>query len=248
LNLITPHGYPEYACNQSNKYYSPIKISRDMGENTIDNYGWTSAQAPHSCGYITPRILKILKELRVQRVLDVGAGNGKLCSELSRLGYQAVGIEHDKQGVEIARMNFPKIPFYNFGVQDNPADLLAQETSFDAVVSTEVVEHLFSPHLLPIYARGVLREGGFLVLTTPYHGYLKNLVLSVLNKWDSHHTPLWHGGHIKFWSRATLGKLIREHGFNVIGFSGVGRFPYLWKSMILIGQKKATSLATDHIK
>lgn len=219
-----------------------------MSENVVDNYGWTSAIAPHAHGYITPRILKVLKALGVQRVLDVGSGNGKLCSELARSGYQAVGVEYDKQGVEIARRNFPGISFYNFGVQDDPARLLAQEEAFDAVVSTEVVEHLFSPHLLPIYARGVLREGGFLVLTTPYHGYLKNLVLSILNKWDRHHTALWHGGHIKFWSRATLTQLVGEHGFDVIGFSGVGRFPYLWKSMVLVGQKRATSPDMDRHK
>lgn len=213
-----------------------------MDENAVDNYGWSSAKAPHAHSYLTPTIIKVLKELGVRRVLDMGAGNGALCFELSRLGYQAVGVEYDKQGVEIARANFPGIPFYNFGVQDDPARLLAQEKIFDAVVSTEVVEHLFSPHLLPIYARGALREGGFLVLTTPYHGYLKNLVLSILNKWDTHHSPLWHGGHIKFWSRATLTRLIQEHGFEAIRFSGVGRFPYLWKSMVLVGRKKSVAL------
>jgi hypothetical protein len=48
---------------------------------------------------------------------------------------------------------------------------------------------------------------------------------------------LWHGGHIKFWSRATLSQLLRDNGFTVIDFSGVGRVPYLWKSMVLVAQK-----------
>lgn len=76
------------------------------------------------------------------------------------------------------------------------------------------------------------------MITTPYHGYLKNLVLTTLNKWDAHHMPLWHGGHIKFWSRRTLAMLLAENGFRVIGFSGVGRVPYLWKSMVLLAQKE----------
>lgn len=208
-----------------------------MADNVVDNYGWSSVDGPNSCGYITPKILSVLKELGVKRVLDLGSGNGKFCSELYRAGYEAVGVEYDKEGVNIARSNYPDVHFYNYGVQDDPADLLAQERSFDAVVSTEVIEHLFSPHLLPVYAKAVLRDGGYLIVSTPYHGYLKNLALSVLNKWDSHHTVLWHGGHIKFWSRATLTKLLEEKGFDVISFSGVGRYPYLWKSMVLIGQK-----------
>ena len=208
-----------------------------MSDNVVDNYGWSSSDNPRSCGYIVPRILSILRELGVQRVLDVGAGNGALCSELLREGYRVAGVEYDKQGVEVARSNYPSIPFYNLGVQDDPATLLEEEEPFDAVVSTEVVEHLFSPHLLPMFAKGVLREGGHLVVTTPYHGYIKNLALSLMNKWDDHHTPLWHGGHIKFWSRNTLAQLLHENGFMVVASSGVGRLPYLWKSMVVVARK-----------
>ena len=123
--------------------------------------------------------------------------------------------------------------FYNLGVQDDPDVVVAAEGLFDAVVSTEVIEHLFSPHLLPQFARALLRENGKLIVTTPYHGYLKNLALSVAGKWDHHHTALWHGGHIKFFSRTTLTKLLEENGFRVVAFHGVGRAPYLWKSMML---------------
>lgn len=208
-----------------------------MNENAVEDYGWSSDQGPQSCGYIAPRILAILRRLDVARVLDLGAGNGALCASMKAAGYEVVGVEYDKRGVEIAGRSHPGIPFYCFGVQDDPAELLAHEREFDVVVSTEVVEHLFSPHLLPIYARGVLRAGGYVVVTTPYHGYLKNLALSIFGHWDAHHTSLWHGGHIKFWSRATLSRLLSENGFRVVGFSGVGRVPFLWKSMILTGRK-----------
>jgi len=210
-----------------------------MTDNVVENYGWGSSEGPESCGYITPEIVSILKRLNVNRVMDLGAGNGKLCSVLANEGHQVVGVEYDKQGVEIASTKHSNIPFYNFGVQDNPVELMKSEQPFEAVVSTEVIEHLFSPHLLPIYAQGVLKNNGYLILTTPYHGYLKNLVLSILDKWDTHHTPLWHGGHIKFWSRKSLTQLLEDNGFRVTGFSGVGRFPYLWKSMVLVAQKQA---------
>lgn len=208
-----------------------------MGDNVVEDYGWSAAKTSPSCGYISPHILALLRQLGVTRILDLGAGNGVLCSQLASAGYQVVGVEYDKRGVEAARSSHPGIPFYKFGVQHDPAELLAHEQEFDAVVSTEVVEHLFSPQMLPLYARGVLRQGGYLLVTTPYHGYLKNLALSVLGKWDAHHSPLWHGGHIKFWSRATLEQLLSENGFRVVGFSGLGRLPYLWKSMALVAQK-----------
>lgn len=210
-------------------------------DNYLDDYGWSSEEGPYSCNYITPHILAILKIIGAKRILDIGSGNGKLCSEIHNEGYEVIGMEYDKRGVEIAQTNYPEIPFYSFGVQDSPSNLLKYEAMFDAVVSTEVIEHLFSPHLLPLYAKNVLIKGGFLIITTPYHGYIKNLFLSILNKWDSHHTPLLHGGHIKFWSKKTLSELLQEGGFSIIGFSGVGRIPFFWKSMILTGKTSVCS-------
>jgi len=208
-----------------------------MTENTVDDYGWHSAQQPRSTSYIAPKVKEILISVGARRVADLGAGNGGLCAAVAGMNLEIVGVEYDKCGLEIAKKAHPQIPFYNFGVQDDPAELLQLEAPFDAVISTEVVEHLFSPHLLPRYAHAVLNDNGYLVISTPYHGYLKNLVLSVFGKWDRHHTALWHGGHIKFWSRNTLTELLETNGFSVQQFFGVGRVPYLWKSMILVARK-----------
>jgi 2-polyprenyl-3-methyl-5-hydroxy-6-metoxy-1,4-benzoquinol methylase len=122
------------------------------------------------------------------------------------------------------------------GVYDNPEKI--EESNFDAVVSTEVVEHLFYPGELLRFAKAKLKPNGYILLTTPYHGYLKNLMLSVFNQWDKHHTPLWDGGHIKFWSKSTLSNLLNENNFEVKEFVGCGRIPYLWKSMLIAGQLK----------
>lgn len=210
-----------------------------MNDNVVDDYGWQDAKAPYSCGYIAPKLLEILRTLRPHRILDLGCGNGALCARLAEAGYHVTGVEYDKSGVATARRSHPEIQFHAFGVQDDPAELLAKTGhSFDTVISTEVIEHLFSPHLLPQYAYRVLDDNGCLIVTTPYHGYLKNLALSVLNKWDVHHGPLWCGGHIKFWSRRTLTRLLYENGFDVVEFHGIGRFPYLWKSMLLVARKR----------
>jgi hypothetical protein len=76
-------------------------------------------------------------------------------------------------------------------------------------------------------------NGGEIIISTPYHGYLKNLMLSVFNKWDKHLDPMWYGGHIKFWSRNTLSNALLNTGFANVEFKGCGRIPYFWKSMII---------------
>ena len=171
-------------------------------------------------------------------VLDVGCGNGALAAELMRDGYTVVGIDGDVGGIAIARTNHPGVRFEVATFDQDPVKLgTTADGRFDYVVSTEVVEHLYSPHELATFCFNALRPGGKLAISTPYHGYAKNLALSIFNKWDGHHTVDWHGGHIKFWSRRTLTRLLKQAGFTVTGFVGVGRVPFLWKSMILVAER-----------
>jgi 2-polyprenyl-3-methyl-5-hydroxy-6-metoxy-1,4-benzoquinol methylase len=170
------------------------------------------------------------------RVLDVGCGNGFLCGELLRRGCGVVGIDLSLQGIEIARRSHPRARFELLAADAQLLETLG-EPPFDLVVSTEVVEHLYSPRK---YARGcfdALKPGGRFICTTPYHGYFKNLVIALLGKWEAHANPLWDGGHIKLWSRRTLTHLLQETGFVNIRFRGAGRIPGLWMTMLMSGDK-----------
>ena len=139
------------------------------------SYGWSTAQAPHSCDYLATEVVAVIKRLGVSRVLDLGSGNGVLCGALAEAGVDIVGVERDQDGVDISRVGYPLVRFHRFAIEDDPAELLAAESLFDAVVSTEVIEHLYSPHLLPAYAATALTPSGRRILTTPHRGYLKNL-------------------------------------------------------------------------
>ena len=200
-------------------------------------YGWTP-EAPHSCAYLVDPVVALVRASGARRVLDLGCGNGHLCRRLRAEGFDVVGMEPDAEGAAQARRLAPGLRVHALGVDHAPADLLANEAPFDLVVSTEVVEHLYAPRRLPRFAAAVLVPRGQLLLTTPYHGYWKNLAIALAGRWDHHHTALWEGGHIKFFSRATLGRLLDEEGFDVTGFQGVGRLPGLWKSMIVAGRRR----------
>jgi hypothetical protein len=84
-------------------------------------------------------------------------------------------------------------------------------------------------------------KNGTLILSTPYHGYLKDVALAVSGRFDRHCDPLWDGGHIKFWSKATLGRLLTETGFEVEQWGGAGRLPRFWKSMIVVARMAQAS-------
>jgi len=211
-------------------------------EHTAAYVQWDYGQAPaQSHQYLLPVILELCPRLGSGvRVLDVGCGNGTMAGEFLKRGCTVVGIDLSRAGIGVAKRLFPA---GRFEIQAADDQLLGRlnEAPFDIVISTEVIEHLYDPNS---YARGcftAVKPGGRFICSTPYHGYFKNLFLSVLGKWDHHVDPLWVGGHIKLFSRVTLGRLLREAGFENIKFRGSGRLPLLWKSMVLSGDKAAAS-------
>jgi 2-polyprenyl-3-methyl-5-hydroxy-6-metoxy-1,4-benzoquinol methylase len=203
-----------------------------MGAPSYKDYGFCHAGESHMVPHLMPPILAFAGDLKPgARVLDVGCGNGFVSGIFLRLGCTVVGIDLSRQGIEWARRSYSQARFELMGAGPEMLQQLGEEP-FDIVVSTEVVEHLYSPREWAHGCFKALRPGGCLICSTPYHGYLKNLLISLLGKWDSHLDPLWEGGHIKLWSRRTLSALLTEAGFTGLEFRGAGRMPGVWMTMV----------------
>jgi 2-polyprenyl-3-methyl-5-hydroxy-6-metoxy-1,4-benzoquinol methylase len=168
-------------------------------------------------------------------LLDLGCGNGSLTARLADAGFSVTGAEHSESGLVQARAAFPNVTFVAQDInQPFPANFHA---SFDVVVAVEVIEHLWFPRALFQRAAEVLKPDGVLMITTPFHGYLKNLALAVTNKFDDHWHPYEDYGHVKFFSQKTLTAMAHEQGFRVTHFGRVGRVPVLAKSMIVVCER-----------
>jgi 2-polyprenyl-3-methyl-5-hydroxy-6-metoxy-1,4-benzoquinol methylase len=214
--------------------------SGSMSKTGYKDYGFESAAESHMHRHFLPQVFKFAGQLGPgTRVLDVGCGNGFTCGEFLRRGCKVVGIDLSEQGIALARTNFPEGRFEILGADQDILQNLAEEP-FDLVVSTEVVEHLYAPREWAAGCYAALRPGGTFICTTPYHGYLKNLLISFTGSWDKHANPLWDGGHIKLWSRRTLSALLAEAGFTDLRFTGAGRLPGLWMTMVFGATKPLT--------
>jgi 2-polyprenyl-3-methyl-5-hydroxy-6-metoxy-1,4-benzoquinol methylase len=175
----------------------------------------------------------------VETICDLGSGTGFLSSRLGELGYRVTGIDASDRLLAVATEQFAtaQVTFHHGVIGEDSLDALAPPGGFDLVISSDVVEHLFHPKSLVESAFRILRPGGCLILGTPYHGYLKNLAISVLGRWDEHHGVHWDGGHIKFFSVRTLQDLVQSAGYTIERFEYYGRLPGLWKNMICVARK-----------
>ncbi len=172
------------------------------------------------------------------RVLDIGCGNGYWAGEFLSRGCTVVGVDVSDSGIAQARSTYPGARFERLEASIDLLERLGEEP-FDLIVSTEVVEHLYDPTAYAAGCFGAVRPGGRIVLSTPYHGRLKDIALALSGKLDAHHEALRVGGHIKFFSRATLERLLLGVGFREPRFVGAGRVPRLWKSMLLAADRPA---------
>jgi 2-polyprenyl-6-hydroxyphenyl methylase/3-demethylubiquinone-9 3-methyltransferase len=203
----------------------------------IPEYSHVFAGPGGAFGYLEDAVAGFLpRDSGLLRILDVGCGNGYWALRLSDSGHRLVGIDASAQRIAKARSEVPSARFEQLDISE---DLLAAlgEEPFDLVISTEVVEHLFLPDVWARACLAALRPGGRFVCSTPYHGYLKNLLIALTNSWDRHHHTLRSVGHIKFFSEATLRQLLTRAGFGNIRFRGAGRVPLLWKSIVMAAER-----------
>lgn len=204
--------------------------------NAAEEFIWDTHEDTEIHRFIEKPIGDLLRSHGSSAVLDLGCGNGSFSVFMAKAGFNVTGLDHSSSGIQIAREKHPSVDFSQYDVtQPLPSEY---HGSFDAVVSAEVIEHLLLPRRLMEAALTALKPGGLFILTTPYHGYWKNLSLALTNKFDSHWHPLRDYGHIKFFSKTTILALFKEFGLKEIEFQTVGRIPALARSMIVSATKQ----------
>lgn len=158
-------------------------------------------------------ILRIVKRCtkgnKSGRLLEIGTGSGFLISLLEQNYPQMAisGLEYDSRLVELTNSKLKK----SFVHQGN-AESFNLDSSFDLIVSLQVIEHLYSPESMIDCVLEHLNNGGIFIFTTPNLGCLSNKVMK----------DKWHGyriDHVSLKSRTEWDELLLSKGFEKI-YSG----------------------------
>jgi 2-polyprenyl-3-methyl-5-hydroxy-6-metoxy-1,4-benzoquinol methylase len=95
------------------------------------------------------------------KVLDVGCGDGVISKPISKMGNYVISVELPKIATIAHRCGVPSV------VASDAEHLTFVSNSFDLVIASEVVEHLWSPHNFFDEAYRALRVDGHLIIETP---------------------------------------------------------------------------------
>jgi 2-polyprenyl-3-methyl-5-hydroxy-6-metoxy-1,4-benzoquinol methylase len=207
-----------------------------MAAQPYSEFEWHAQDAGNGASgeKLTSVFVDLVKRIDGARsICDLGCGNGHISGRLSELGYDVTGVDASVSGIRIGRETYPQAKFIQARI-DRDLNGLGE---FDLVISSDVIEHLYRPSDLLEAAHSLVKPNGHVLIGTPYHGYIKNLVLAVTGKMDAHFSALHDGGHIKFFSVNSLSRLMVSHSFNELTFTFYGRSPWLWKNMICQGRK-----------
>lgn len=209
-----------------------------MSEISAKAFAWEDAECGTAHAYLLPKLAKIIEAVRTpegdKKIFDLGCGNGSVAAWLAQKGWKVSGVDLSEEGIARARAAYPHLDL-QIGSAYDPLE--NKYGRFNVVLSLEVIEHLYDPRAFAKNCHDLVLPGGTAILSTPFHGYFKNLAIAISGKSDSHFTALWDNGHIKFWSENTLGALLAEAGFVDIEFHRVGRLPLLAKSMIAVAKR-----------
>jgi 2-polyprenyl-3-methyl-5-hydroxy-6-metoxy-1,4-benzoquinol methylase len=178
-----------------------------------------------------------------ERVLDVGCGEGQFTQELARAGVSAVGVDVAEEPLRRARERDAGLDLRLIAAEPDAGDggddggggggdsgdggsgqWPFADASFDAVWAGETIEHVADTAGWLSEVRRVLRPGGQLLLSTPDHGPLRRLWLArSARAFEAHFDPFTD--HFHHYTRAGLGRLLREFGFQEVAVRGLGGVP-----------------------
>ena len=124
------------------------------------------------------RVKKLLRELgniKGKTVLDVGCEDGYVSVKMARLGAKVIAFDVVKPSIEKLRKKIRKHGLSIKAFVAFAQKIPLKKGSIDAIVCTEVIEHMPKREIAFAEFARVLRPGGIVVITFPNEGLRKKL-------------------------------------------------------------------------
>ncbi|XP_077454837.1 ubiquinone biosynthesis O-methyltransferase, mitochondrial isoform X2 [Stigmatopora argus] len=173
------------------------------------------------------------KPLAGLRLLDVGCGGGLLTEPLGRMGATVLGIDPVEESIGTAQLHSSydpdlaeQVSYRTCTLEDLSADVAEGQKGqgdvlFDAVIASEVVEHLADLETFIFCCSHVLKPGGSLFITTINQTNLSYALAIVAAEQILRIVPRGTHEWEKFISPVELERHLESNGFSVQSVQGM---------------------------
>ena len=194
---------------------------------------WENTDALNDYTYKLKLIKKLVPEEDNLEVLDFGCGKGAFIKDILSINptLKITGADISQTAITAARKKLPKQKFY---ILTEGGKLPFKDKSFDFILALDVFLHIYDTELIFKEITRVLKHGGRLLITVPYYGLLKNIVIALIG-FDEVYNP--RNGEIRFYTKNTLLNEIKAIGLTPIKFGYFSRFYPFSKAMYCVSKK-----------
>ena len=166
-------------------------------------------------------------------LLDIGCGTGDFINHMTMLGWNAEGIDTDRQAVQICQNRNLNVKVGHLNEQKYPDDY------FDIIVLKHVIEHVPNPIELLMECRRIIKPGGKILLLTPNVSSTAHKIFG----------PYWLGldvsRHLFLFSLETISRAIEKAELHALSRRSTYRISkFVWMASYL-NRKSGKSLYTQ---
>ncbi len=210
--LFNVGAYPTVLCPECNlQCLNPQPSDQRLSEIYSNNYvvpcdaGEVEYLKRQTAALYIKRLRKALPQKDCLRLLEIGCGLGNLLLEAKAQGFDVTGIEYAQNFVESANRKLGEERVFSGQIHDfNFCD-----RKFDAIVASDVIEHVRDPKLFVEHVVSWLKPGGVFYCTTPSLGSWSAKLMG--RSWVEYKEE-----HLYYFAPTNFSRLLKEGGFKEI--------------------------------
>lgn len=150
-----------------------------------------------------------------KRVLDVGCATGRIAEKLKKeKNCYVVGVEINKEMAKIAKKRCDRVIVAD---AERLKSIDFPKGYFDIILFADLLEHCRNPDEILQNLRKYLTDEGYILVSIPNVANWEIRLKLLIGRFDYQGGTILDTGHLKFFTLASVLKLVREAGFEVVG-------------------------------
>ncbi|MFK8024530.1 MAG: methyltransferase domain-containing protein [Ilumatobacter sp.] len=162
------------------------------------------------------KLLSWLRGREPLKVLDLGCSDGALGATIRSFGHHVTGVDLEEAPGVAGRLDDFVQADLDRGIPDEI------DGAFDLVLCADVLEHVRDPERLLVDARRRLSSSGTLVASIPNFGHWYPRTRTALGLFDYDRRGILDDTHVRFFTRRSFERLVRDAGFNIVRRDATG--------------------------